>query len=123
MTCNTERRAAARHAPGALCCACILWLGALPALAQEDPPPPPPMPSPGEIEQRQEIEEPEVTIRHEEGRTIEEYRVGGQLQYIKVTPDQGAPYYFIDTDGDGILDTRDDTLENPNVNQWILLRW
>ncbi|UCE90647.1 MAG: DUF2782 domain-containing protein [Pseudomonadota bacterium] len=81
------------------------------------------MPSPEEIEQRQEIEEPEVTIRHEEGKTIEEYRVGGQLQYIKVTPQQGAPYYFIDTDGDGILDTRDDTLANPNVNQWILFRW
>jgi hypothetical protein len=28
-----------------------------------------------------------------------------------------------DTDGDGILDKRDDNLDNPPINQWILLRW
>lgn len=54
---------------------------------------------------------------------IEEVRINGQLRYIKVTPNKGAPYYFIDTDGDGAVDTRKSDLDNPTINQWILKRW
>ena len=67
--------------------------------------------------------EPEVTIVHREGATIEEYRVGGQLRYAKIIPSRGAPYYMFDSDGDGMLDTRWNDLDNPPVNQWILKRW
>ena len=38
------------------------------------------------------------------GDTIEEYRVSGNLRMVKVTPSRGAPYYLYDSDGDGRLD-------------------
>ena len=40
-----------------------------------------------------------------DGDTVEEYRVGGQLRMVKVTPLRGAPYYLIDSNGDGHLDS------------------
>lgn len=42
------------------------------------------------------------------GDVIEEYRVGGRLHTIKVTPARGPTYYLTDADGDGQIDnTRD----------------
>ena len=85
-----------------------LWVGA--AVAQNDlekPPPLPPedaadVPIPPKI-QGEQIE-PTVTIREEEDRRIEEYRLNGQVYMVKITPRVGAPYYYIDTDGDGKLE-------------------
>lgn len=96
-------------------------------------PPPPPMPErspePGErppeidaLEEEQALE-PEVRIIEREGATIEEYRIGGKLAYVKITPAKGFPYYLFDTDGDGQLDRRANSLDNPPLNQWILWRW
>ena len=39
------------------------------------------------------------------GDVIEEYRVAGQLKVVKITPLRGAPYYLMDRDGDGHLDS------------------
>ncbi|MGO4262454.1 DUF2782 domain-containing protein [Lysobacter sp. TAB13] len=41
----------------------------------------------------------------ENGDTIEEYRVAGQLRAVKVTPARGPVYYLVDENGDGRLDT------------------
>ncbi|MDR9436766.1 MAG: DUF2782 domain-containing protein [Thiohalophilus sp.] len=98
-----------------------LSLVAGPLQAADDAPPPPPLPE--ELEGYEDVPQPEVTIIQREDRTIEEVRINGQLRYVKVTPDKGAPYYFIDTDGDGTVDTRKNDLDNPTVNQWILKRW
>ena len=49
--------------------------------------------------------EPTVTIREEEERRVEEYSRNGQVYMVKVVPKVGAPYYYIDTDGDGTLET------------------
>lgn len=47
-----------------------------------------------------------VTARPgENGDLIEEYRVAGQLKVVKITPLRGAPYYLMDRDGDGHLDS------------------
>lgn len=81
-----------------------------PLWAQEDlerPPPIPPeeegeVPIPPKIQDEQI--EPTVTIREEEGRMIEEYRLNGQIYMVKVTPVGGVSYYYIDTDGDGRLE-------------------
>ena len=69
------------------------------------------------------IPQPEVRIIRKKDTVIEEYRVNGQLRYIKITPTTGNPYYMVDTDGDGVLETREDNFANPPINQWILLEW
>jgi len=79
-----------------------------------------PMP---EVEQGN-VPEPEVTITTSgDGASVEEYRVNGQIYMIKITPAKGFPYYLIDTDGDGDLDSRRNDLQGLPVNQWILFRW
>lgn len=100
--------------------ACLL-LSAGSLQAADDTPPPPPLPE--ELEGYENVPQPEVTIIRREDRVIEEVRINGQLRYVKVTPNRGAPYYFIDTDGDGSVDTRKNDLDNPTINQWILKRW
>ena len=86
----------------------ILLPGSL--VAQDDlikPPPIPPadtedVPIPPKIQEEQII--PTVTIREEDDRMIEEYRLDGQVYMVKVTPNVGIPYYYIDTNGDGRLE-------------------
>ena len=67
--------------------------------------------------------QPEVTIVHRGKETIEEYRVGGQLYMVKIIPSKGLPYYLMDMDGDGSLETRRNDLENPPVVQWRIFTW
>lgn len=68
--------------------------------------------------------EPEVNIIQKDDRTIEEYRVNGQLYMIKVIPVRGYPYYLMDTDGNGSLETRQHELDSGLlIPNWILLRW
>jgi hypothetical protein len=106
-------------------------LAPIPLLAQEEatPPaapdqakpdaPPPPMPA----DEREEIE-PQVTIIRQEDRTIEEYRINGQLYMVKVTPSKGYPYYLVDADGDGQLESRRNELDPKIlVPSWVILRW
>ncbi len=45
--------------------------------------------------------EPQVTIIKREGATVEEYRINGKLYKIKVTPENGVPYFLVDQRGDG----------------------
>ena len=67
--------------------------------------------------------EPEINIIQKEDRTIEEYSMNGQVYMIKVTPAVGAAYYFIDTDGDGSLDSQQHELAGHIVPNWILFKW
>lgn len=83
----------------------------------EDAPPPP------EPVQSGEPLEPEVTIIQKDGETVEEYRVAGRLYMVKVTPSVGAPYYLMDQDGDGRLESRVDGLTDPIVPQWVIFSW
>ncbi len=69
-------------------------------------------------------DEAEVVIQSGETRRVEEYRVNGRLFMIKITPRKGPPYYLIDSDGDGVLDSRQDDLDpNMPVPSWVILRW
>ncbi len=43
--------------------------------------------------------DPEVTIRTEGDKTIQEYRQNGFLYAIKVTPKGGKPYFLVRADG------------------------
>lgn len=68
--------------------------------------------------------EPEVTIIQREQETVQEYRINGQLYMVKITPSAGKPYYLIDSDGDGSLETRgNDIVAESSVPQWVLFSW
>jgi len=64
-----------------------------------------------------------VTITHRGTSKIEEYRINGRLYMVKIIPARGYPYYLIDTNGDGRLDTYRTGIENPNIVQWRLFKW
>jgi len=61
----------------------------------------PPLP---EKAQPPEEPPPTVTIRNVKGALIEEYRHGSQLYMIRVVPERGVPYTYLDTDGNGRLE-------------------
>lgn len=67
--------------------------------------------------------EPEVTIIQKEEEVVEEYRINGRLYQMKITPTRGLPYYLIDTDGDGELETRANDITKSQVPQWVLFSW
>lgn len=98
------------------------------ARAQDDPaagpdavPAPPDIPD--RIQSGEEIE-PEVTIIRTEESVVEEYRINGNLYMVKITPAVGRPYYLIDQNGDGNLETRRNSLGGDVVvPQWILFEW
>ncbi len=99
----------------------LAWANVL--LAEEletlsDPPPPPPPMESGEPL------EPDVTIVQRKEATIEEYRVNGVLYMVKIVPVVGKPYYLIDRNGDGIMETKRGLLYNdPVPAQWLIFSW
>jgi hypothetical protein len=66
--------------------------------------------------------DPEVTIRHTEDKTIQEYRINGFLYAIKVTPKVGKPYFLVRSDG-----TQGDFIrsDEPNmlIPSWVIFSW
>lgn len=68
--------------------------------------------------------EPEVTIIQRGEDRIEEFRAGGFLYAVRIVPQHGAPYYLVDTDGDGEMDSRRSEFDpNFSIPQWVILRW
>ncbi|EJM12680.1 Protein of unknown function (DUF2782) [Pseudomonas sp. GM18] len=66
--------------------------------------------------------EPQVTIRTEGDKTIQEYRQNGFLYAIKVTPKVGKPYFLVRADGsDGnfIRSDQPDML----IPAWEIFKW
>lgn len=55
--------------------------------------------------------------------TIEEYRVGGRLYMIKITPKNGRPYYLIDNRGDGKFARQDSLDSGVRVPQWVIKKF
>ena len=116
-----------------LLCACLLLSPgphaeeAVPQTFVEVPPPPPaPVAGPAEDDDG-EIDpetEPQVTIIQRKDATYEEYRLNGRLYMIKVVPAVGKPYFFIDRDGDGLMETRmNDRATQIQVPQWVIFSW
>lgn len=85
------------------------------------PAPEPPV-IPEAVESGQPLE-PEVTIIQRDTDTVQEYRLNGRLYMVKITPSVGAPYYLIDTDGDGQMETRQNDLRSSKVPQWVIFSW
>ena len=92
------------------------------AVQAADTPPPPA--SLSDQEGQEEIE-PEVVIIQRKDKTIEEYRVNGRLYMIKVTPKNAPPYFLLDNDGDGTMESRRSASLEPDIMipNWVLFRW
>lgn len=68
--------------------------------------------------------EPDITIVRRDKKTIQEFRRGGRLYMIKVIPDIGPAYYFLDTNADGKLDVRSsDPDYGSRINMWKIFEW
>ena len=69
--------------------------------------------------------EADITITRRGDKTIHEYRSNGKIYKIKVIPDIGPAYYFIDPDGDGEMEEVSETdLDSLiKINQWTIFSW
>lgn len=120
----------------ALSTAAALFAASL-AFAQAPPPapPPPPIPPPSQSyapsvtppappDAAGDAElEPQVTIIRREDNVVEEVRVKGELQYVKVTPRHGKPYYLIPDAGGYAFIRRDDLDIKTKPAMWMLFSW
>lgn len=81
--------------------------------------------TPAQDEKKEEEESGEkVRIKGGEDEVISEFRINGQLYMIRVTPKKGVPYYLVDSDGDGKLETRwNELAPDLLIPSWVLLRW
>jgi len=108
-----------------ICCLIFVY----PVMARSEPEldEPPAMPEPPELPPRiqsGEEMEPDITIIRKGKDTIQEYRRNGQLYMVKVIPQVGPPYYFLDSNGDGTLDVKkSDFDKQTNINLWTLFEW
>ena len=106
--------------------AIVALIAAAPVLAQPRevlPPPPIREPLPPPVQDRSEQIEPEVRIRREEDRTIEEYSIGGQVFMIRIVPAVGPAYYLIDTTGNGNFESRHEHMEPVRPAFWRIFEW
>jgi len=105
----------------------VLLVPAL-GMAQGDAPPPPPLPEPDlppKVTNPDAQLQPEVVIRREDDRMVEEYSMGGKVYMIRIVPDLGPVYYLIDTTGDGDFDSR---FQHDQINpvypaHWKIKEW
>jgi hypothetical protein len=113
-----------RRVPRLLSSGLAVLLAATGVAFGQAPPPPPAMPPPvlepvpevaGDVEL-----EPQVTITRKDGETIEEARVNGRLQWIKVTPRHGRPYFLVPDGTDFGLIRRDPFDTGLRVPLWVL---
>lgn len=68
-------------------------------------------------------EETEITIIKQTELTVEEYRSGGRLYMIKVTPKIGPSYYLVDDRGDGKFARQESLDSGLRPPQWVIHRF
>jgi uncharacterized protein DUF2782 len=115
-----------RSSRSSLSATCVVAFFAM-AMAHAEPAPPPPaleplpeaQPPPLEIANDPELE-PQVTIVRRDKETHEEYRIGGRLVWIKVTPQYGRPYYLVADGAHGTFIRRDSLDTGLRVPMWLL---
>ncbi len=101
----------------------VLLLASVGAATAGDPSVPEPPALPDAVKSGETLE-PEVSIVIRDDATVAEYRINGNLYMVKITPNKGKPYYLIDHDGDGEMESRvDDIYQDPNIPQWVLFSW
>jgi len=117
-----------KRSPRSSLVAALLLALALPAAAQapgkpaslQPVPEPPPPPAGFDLDPSLE---PQVTILKRGTDTVEEYRIGGKLYMIKVTPAHGVPYYLLDESGKGDFSRRDTYDTGTRPPMWVIHQW
>ncbi|MEE3634082.1 DUF2782 domain-containing protein [Pseudomonas sp. FFUP_PS_473] len=66
--------------------------------------------------------DPDVTIRQEGDKTIQEYRQNGFLYAIKITPKHGKPYFLVRADGTEANFIRSDQ-PDMLIPSWKIFEW
>lgn len=66
--------------------------------------------------------DPDVTIRTEGDKTIQEYRQNGFLYAIKITPKGGVPYFLVRADGTQANFIRSDQ-PDMLIPEWKIFEW
>jgi hypothetical protein len=67
---------------------------------------------------------PTVTIRSSDnGDRVEEYREGGKVYMVKVTPAHGKAYYLYDDDRNGRFDRSDAEKNDISPVYWTIYEW
>ncbi len=101
------------HSPGRVLAVALLAFFGLPALAELDL----------EYHESDHLE-PQVQLKEYQNRSVEEYRINGNLYMIKIKPRFGPAYYLVDDTGTGELDLRRDSGgRDIIVPRWTLLTW
>lgn len=81
------------------------------------------VPIPPKVQPPPDQDVPTVSIRTQDnGDRVEEYRQNGRLYMVKVTPERAPPYYLLDTNGDGRLDSKDGEGRVAPV-YWTIYEW
>lgn len=97
------------------------------ALAQNRPPNLQPVPEPPPPPKGYELDsalEPEITVIRRGQETVEEYRMGGRLYMVKVTPaGGGTPYYMVDQNGDGTFTRQNSHDTGLRPPMWVIHRF
>ena len=92
------------------------------SLVSSESPEVPDMPLPVEDGQPMDAD---ITITRRGERTVHEYRSNGKIYKIKIIPDIGPAYYYIDPDGDGEMEevSESDLDKGIKINQWTIFSW
>lgn len=99
------------------------------ALATAQVPAPAPAPKEAPIPEKipapvSEETAPTVSIRSSEnGDVVEEYRQGGKIFMVRITPKHGKPYYLYDDDRNGRLDRTDADRASVSPVYWTIYEW
>ena len=97
---------------------CAATFAAQPQLSELQPLPPPPP-----LNAEEALDEPQVTITKNTEWSVEEYRVGGRLYMVKITPKIGPPYYLVDDRGDGKFARQDQLDSGVRPPRWVIHRF
>ena len=65
------------------------------------------------------LPEPEVTVTTHGEERREEFRMGGRLYMVKVTPKGGRPYFLVDKEGKGEF-VKDDIQHDVSPPMWVI---
>ncbi len=103
----------------------ILFLSGLCSAAFAETPQPPDLqalqpPPPFDASAQDADQGPQVTIVKQTEQIVEEYRAGGRLYMIKITPKIGKPYFLVDDLGDGKFSRQESLDSGVRPPRWII---